>query len=971
MKLRIPLSAITVVFILAAFQSVSNAASPVLSRGLEQILDDPACQKSDSLISVVIFLEDEEGKSSLTKHLSSPQLTRDARIRRAVTQLRSAGSAYTDKLKDLLESHSALHIRKYWIVPALSADVPLSAIKSLANLAGVRRIIEDAALTFDPPVKNSKAAPLSTSVSSQIEQLNVPYLWRQGLSGAGRLVCSFDTGVEYDHPALAGKWRGHSSSLNSAWFSKISPQINPSDRTGHGTHTMGIMLGSSGADTIGVAPGAEWITAAVIDQGRPLSTTISDILEAFQWALNPDGDINTSDDVPDVILNSWGIPKGLFEPCDETFVDVITNVEAAGIVTIFAAGNEGPDASSLRNPADMALTPLTSFAVGAVDGNSIIAGFSSRGPSSCDGTTIKPEVVAPGISVRSSYKDGEYRVLSGTSMAAPFIAGVVALMRQYNPNATVQQIKNALISSAVDLGADGQDNAYGHGLVDASRLLDYLPSPELPQFSIAGVQSVDGGQANPNEDFKFRLVVDNTNGYSGAVTGRIASRAEADLTILSNQAVFVYDSTGTVAESDPPFAVHVGDNHYNGQEISLKLMLEAAKVNVVDTLEFTLTVGYKPIGTFATLTTSQIDLTVSDFGQYGLAPGSIYNVLGEGFRVNGSMNLLYEAGILLGRNSDQLATSVRDSLGNYAVSDFEPIATLSESWNGPNGGIHRSATLQDVGSGNPLPVTITQEVITYPLIDDNGLVILKYKLRNSGFSDLTGVHFGVLADFDLLGEFDHVGYDAELNLLYQYSSSGPAVGLIGLNNISLLNAFENGADKSGMTNWKLMQVLRSESHDFLPDSDADWIIASGSGALDIPARDSVELVLAIIGGYDLSIVYDNSAAARELYRMSTDIDDSKPLTPNEFSLSQNYPNPFNPTTTVSFMLPHADNVTLDIYNLLGQKVTSLYSGYLSGGSHSIEWNATTESGTLVAGGVYFYRLSTSTGSVTRKMVFLK
>jgi len=130
------------------------------------------------------------------------------------------------------------------------------------------------------------------------------------------------------------------------------------------------MVGAVDGDTIGVAPGAEWISAGVIDQpGRSLSMTISDIIEAFQWALDPDGDPTTTDDVPDVILNSWGIPKGLFQPCDDTFYDVVDAVEAAGIVTIFACGNEGPDPMSLRLPADRASTPLNSFTVGAVDGN--------------------------------------------------------------------------------------------------------------------------------------------------------------------------------------------------------------------------------------------------------------------------------------------------------------------------------------------------------------------------------------------------------------------------------------------------------------------------------------------------------------------------------------------------------------------------------------------------------------------------
>jgi len=302
-----------------------------------------------------------------------------------------------------------------------------------------------------------------------LKLLNVPYLWSKGLKGEGRLVCSFDTGVEKDHPVLSSKWRGRHNNVpaSAAWFSNATTDTIPTDKSGHGTHTMGLLVG----DIFGVAPEAEWITAGVIDQGESLGTMISDILMAFEWTLNPDGDTNTTNDVPDVISNSWGIPIGLFTPCDETFNTAIDNVEAAGIVVVFAAGNEGSwSVPNLRSPADRATSSTNAFAVGAVSNSKAIAGFSSRGPSSCNGE-IKPEVVAPGVYVRSSYKGGGYAYKSGTSMAVPYIAGLAVLYRQYDPDASVEEIKNAIINSCTDLGSPGEDNTYGYGLPDASRLL--------------------------------------------------------------------------------------------------------------------------------------------------------------------------------------------------------------------------------------------------------------------------------------------------------------------------------------------------------------------------------------------------------------------------------------------------------------------------------------------------------------------
>ena len=364
------------VLLLLLLTSVTSAS--VLSPGLS------VADNNDSLITVVVFLDTYEQSSKL--QLQAPanrNSNRSENIKNVISKLTSYKADNQNSIESYLNLNSQQEIIKHWIVPAYTAQLTLSDIKILSNIQGVKAIVENGQLNFEAPIKNSPA-PLSTSVtiSNELSLMNVPALWNKGLKGKGSLICSFDTGVDGTHPALASKWRGNHTPLSTSWFSKVAPESLPIDATGHGTHTMGVMIGSMDADSFGVAPEAEWITAGVIDQGRNLSMTLSDIIEAFQWALNPDGDVNTTDDVPDVILNSWGIPKGLFFPCDDTFWEVIDNVEAAGIVTIFASGNEGPEPMTIRSPADRSTTPLNSFSVGAVNLNKEVADFSSRGPSS-------------------------------------------------------------------------------------------------------------------------------------------------------------------------------------------------------------------------------------------------------------------------------------------------------------------------------------------------------------------------------------------------------------------------------------------------------------------------------------------------------------------------------------------------------------------------------------------------------------
>ncbi len=942
--------------------SAVKAESP-LSPGLTDLLHDS--MQSDSLVPVVVFLD---GKA-LSGDRIAPMANRSRadRIQMVSRSLRTYKAPGLAPVQSFLLANSSTPVKRYWIAPALSATVPVSTLEQLSQLKGVRLVIEDVELAFDDPIDVSRSSSsLSAAVAAPLQQLNIPALWQQGLTGEGRLVCSFDTGVDHDHPALADKWRGTHAELSASWFSKVAQNENPDDEIGHGSHTMGVMVGSTPSDSFGVAPGAEWITAGIIDQGRPLSTTISDILEAFQWTLNPDGDTTTTDDVPDVILNSWGIPKGLYNPCDVTFAQVIENVEAAGIVTIFAAGNEGPNPATLRNPADMALTPLTTLAVGAVDANNTVANFSSRGPSSCNGA-IKPELVAPGVSIRSSYKNGEYRILSGTSMAAPYIAGVVALLRQYNPDATVEQIKTALISAARDLGTTGEDNAYGYGILDAAQLLQYIPNPAEPDFALAGMLISDDGVALPGEQFGLQLTISNAPGNVDRAVGRLVPIAGPEVTMITDRQSFDFGVGGTIATNLIPYTIMFSEGLYNGQKIPFELHLAYNSGQDVDTLSFDFTVGVEPNGTMATMGSDAVHVTVSDFGQFGLAPGSIYNIQGEGFRVGNGENLLYEAGIVLARNELQLSSAVRNGSGHFNQSDFYPIVPLSDEWVGLDGGVHRSAGFDDRDSEIPIPIRIFQEAIVFPSLDNNALAIFKFYLHNGSTENVSNLHFGLLADFDLGGP-EKLAYDADLQMLIQEADSQPMAAMVGLRNIQGYCGFDNGdSTKAGFSNSELFEAISADSTDLGQGLSDDRLFITHSGPFSIQAGDSVEISFALIGGYTVEDIYGSANLARQLYDQATSIDGGKETLPTGFTLNQNYPNPFNPTTTISFDLPRATDVRLTVYNTLGQEVTRLHNGRLPAGHHAIDWHTDGSH----ASGMYFYRLSTENATETRKMLLLK
>ncbi len=911
--------------------------------------------------------------SRMPKNMSS-------RRRLVLNKLQSFHSSREEQTLNTIKSLPGVEIvRRHWVTRSVLLRAPVETLANIAELDGVSRVVENVRLEYVAPVSNKPApASLSAGVSSALQTLSVPQLWAQGITGKGRIVASFDTGVEGTHPALASNYHGANASAQSSFFAPNSTDTLPFDNVGHGSHTMGIMVGNTPTDSFGVAPGAEWINAAVIDQGNSLNGTLSDILAAFEWALDPDGNPNTTSDMPDVILNSWGLPVGLLGPCDNTFWDAIDNVEQAGIVTIFAAGNEGPTPFTIRSPANRIASPLNSFAIGAIDQNTmLVADFSSRGPSTCDSVTIKPEVVAPGVDIYSADKGGGYRLRSGTSMAAPFIAGMVALMRQYNPDATVAQIKQAIIGSAVDLGPAGNDNSYGHGFPDAVRALALIPPPSMPQVSVTSI-AVDGdGVASPGEMANLTIYLQTPIGSYDTLRGTLRSTDEGRVSVVVDTALLTFSPATGAGISLSSFVVHVADSLIHGATQTLTLDYYNS-FGGVGSVSFELTIGVPPLGEMYTHTTSALQFTVSDFAQFGLGAGSSYQAGGVGLRFGGGMNLLYESGIVVGRNTLQLASSVRDSNAVSFYSDFASTQPLTISLGSEGASVSESEYTDRFGL-IPLPVMIKQRTETFTTLADAGYAIIEFSLLNPTLEPMTDLRFGYFNDFDLGTDpsGDNLNYDPGLNMLYQYRN-GVAVGIVALSQssgaLSGRNTATNTATKVGFTQTQLYSMLTTDSLALDNSGSDDYFMQVNFGPFNLAPQDSAQVALALVVGADLNELADNAVKARNRFLRPTGIDDDEnglSTLPEKFELAQNYPNPFNPSTTIEFAAPRVENAQVAVYNVLGQQVTEIFDGQTEVGVNRVTWDGTDSNGSSVASGVYFYRLKTATGVFTRKMTFLK
>lgn len=442
-----------------------------------------ADHESDRMVGAIVVMADQLDLTALKAGLYSRHADRRERHETVVRALQEhatiSQASIMAQLSDLANQGLVEKYRGFWIANVVLVIATREAFDVIVSRHDVNRISPDYPIENIKPVNKGGDRPIIAGIESGLRAIRADEVWDMGYTGEGRLVSHLDTGVDGNHPALNDRWRGYdprySDNPEWAWFDPVTYTQFPFDSGSHGTHTMGTIcgLGQTTGDTIGVAFGAEWITAGVIDRVS-LPRTVQDALAAFEWIADPDENPATVWDVPDVCSNSWGLQTGHgYPPCDETFWVVIDGCEAAGVVVVFAAGNEGPGANSLRRPADRATTDLTSFSVGALNGNNPdlpLANFSSRGPSFCtpDGTpTFKPEISAPGVHVGSCLPGGAYGTMSGTSMASPHVAGVVALMRQANPNLTSEQVRQIILDTATDLGSPGEDNNYGMGIIDA------------------------------------------------------------------------------------------------------------------------------------------------------------------------------------------------------------------------------------------------------------------------------------------------------------------------------------------------------------------------------------------------------------------------------------------------------------------------------------------------------------------------
>ena len=384
-------------------------------------------------------------------------------------------------------------LEQNWLLNSVLMRAKPRKIRKIAKRKDVRKVSRNGNVRLVNPGVGAVSFASQPGTAWGVAEIGAEHCWSKGYDGSDVVIVHMDTGADPQHPALVGKFTGH-------WFDAVDGRETPYDDNGHGTHTLGTLLGGDGRgdypDDLGVAPGARWVGVKVMDADGVGSYQAC--LAGLQYVAQLKARLDIR-----IVCGAWSLD----DPKADLLFPVCRRLRDLGILTVFAAGNAGPALRTADTPANYP----TVVGVGALDAMGHVAVFSARGDapavlpwSDSDTWTLgawnfhKPDLTAPGVEIRSCVPGGGFAEYSGTSMAAPHVAGAAAILLQRDDSLQPKELLSLLIDTArpAPHGGNGPegwgdghecDTAYGWGRLDVAAAFDRINlGPLQPPAAEAG-----------------------------------------------------------------------------------------------------------------------------------------------------------------------------------------------------------------------------------------------------------------------------------------------------------------------------------------------------------------------------------------------------------------------------------------------------------------------------------------------------
>ena len=876
-----------------------------------------------------------------------------------------------------------LSMTNFYVINFLSPVDPFSFAEELSNLPEV----EYAEPWFIYPISDvTSCRPNDTFRNYQwgLDKISADTAWCIEQGDTNVVIGIIDTGVQWDHPDLQsniyinkGEWGPdglggnkqnngidddgngfiddwHGWDFGGSDYNNPRGDNNPSPvntQSAHGTHVAGIAsaVTNNGAGVAGVGYKCKILPVKTSSDNDTRGGGYPYIIYGFE------GILYAASMGATVINCSWG-----GDGASQFEQEVIDSALALGAIVTAAAGN------TYSNDVQYPASYNGVISVTATNSSDIKSSYSTY-----NGFV---DVSAPGDGIYSTYYPSGYTSMTGTSMATPFVAGLVALVKSHFPYLNSLQLGEQVRVSCDNINSLNPSYAdlLGKGRINALKALT-ISSPSVRMITYS-VSDSGGGNNNgilqPNETISIFATFKNYLSPTNAGATVTLTTSDSYVQIIDGSfPIGILNTLATIDNNSSPFHVHINSNVPPSHEVVFKLLISDGSYS--DYQFFSILIN----PTFATHNVNNVEVSLTNIGRIGFT--DLAQTGGSGF-VFGGDNQLYEGGLIIGYSPTKLIDVVRnDTCGYCQDNDFSTSQVYDMVYPGIISNQDGSTVFSDSAASptNKIGLKVNMYSYAFTSPEDSNYIIVRYDVKNISGSDITGLYAGLFFDWDIVGSqanywsYNRTTFDASLNLGYAWNSGNSNSVYCGA------RVLEGSAGYKGLVNNTSISLNRSAKWNWLSsgvvtvDSIADIHFVISSGPHDIANGASKTIAFAILGGRNLLELQSSAEAALSKWvyiKKLLDVDEKSTNLPTNFALKQNYPNPFNPITTIEYDLPVESKVTLKIFDVLGREVSTLVNKEQRAGRYSIEFDAS-----QLSSGTYFYRIDAGTFFDVKKFLLIR